>query len=543
MKEFKSLKFLDKISGIFTSFGVDYKIMRTILEVKLTMDERRVPTIMNSNGKKKKETEKNSFFGSLWLYIFFGLFMIPFVLGKGNYIFNMSFVFGFLFFMIMTSLISDFSSVLLDVRDKNIIATKPISSVTISMAKIIHILIYMFSLTAALIGPSLIVSLFVQGPLFFIIFLLEIILVDIFIVVLTALFYMLILKFFDGEKLKDIINYVQIILSLAIVIGYQFLGRLFEVVKLNVVFTPKWWQYLIVPVWYGAPFELILKGDLNINYIVFSILAILVPIIAISIYIKLIPVFEANLQKLNNGSSKSKKKNRSFENFVAKVICRKNEERTFFKFTSSMMKNEREFKLKVYPSLGFAIIFPFIFIFNQLRAESFSSIADGKYYLNIYFCALMLPSVITMLKFSGKYKAAWIYGVIPFRDTSSIFRGSLKAFLVKLMAPVYLIDSIIFICIFGLRIIPDLILVFLNILLFTIICFKLMKKGLPFSIPYEAAQQNEGLIIIPLMLIVGIFAGIHYAVSFFTFGVYIYMAVVLALNILLWKKALNINWN
>lgn len=538
MKDFKWLKFLDKLQKFFQKCGVDYPIMRKILQVKLTMDERRVPTIMNNS--KKNNEDKNNFFSSLWVYILMGLFMIPFVINKKNYTFNMSIAFGIIMFMVMTSLISDFSSVLLDLRDKDIINTKPINSRTKSTAKIIHIFIYMASITMAIATPSLIISLFRQGPLFFLIYLFEIFLMDIFIVVLTALLYMSILKFFDGEKLKDIINYFQIILSLAITIGYQFLGRLFEIVNVNVVFTPKWWQYLIIPIWYGAPFDLILRGDVNIYYIIFTILAVIIPIISIAVYIKLTPSFINNLNKLSNNSYKASKKGKNLSYILSNLVCFKKQEKTFFRFTADMVKNERDFKLKVYPSLGFAAIFPFIFLFNNLRGSSFSAVSNSKMYLNIYFSAIMLPTIIMMMKYSSKYKASWIYRTTPITDTSSILKGSLKAFIVILLCPVYLFVCIAFIVIFGPRIIPDLILVFINILLFTVICVNLMKKGLPFSIPYEASNKNEGLIALPLMIIIGIFAGIHYACTFYIYGIYIYMAVSILLNILLWKISLKV---
>ena len=61
----------------------------------------------------------------------------------------------------------------------------------------------MCSITMAIAAPSLLVSLFRQGPAFFLLYIFEILLIDIFVVVLTALLYMTILKFFDGEKLKD----------------------------------------------------------------------------------------------------------------------------------------------------------------------------------------------------------------------------------------------------------------------------------------------------------------------------------------------------
>ncbi len=534
MKDFKSLKILDKFRGIFEKFGVDYDIMRSILRVKLIMDGRRVPTIINNSSKKKSDSEDpNMFLKSLIMYVIMGLFMIPMVLIGDKYIYMMSIVFAIMMFMVMTSLISDFSSVLLDIRDKNIIASKPVESKTLSMAK---------AITFAVTGPALIVSLFRRGPIFFLIFLLEIILIDLFVVVITALIYLLILKFFDGEKLKDIINYVQIVLSITIAVGYQFLGRLFDVVDLKIVFNPKWWQYLLPPMWFAAPFELIINKNTSMHFIIFSVLALVVPIISIVLYIKLMPAFERNLQKLNNNASKAEKSNRKLSDFIAKVICRDKQERVFFRFASDMMKNERSFKLKVYPSLGFSLVFPFIFIMNASRGSSFAEVAAGKSYLNIYFTALMLPTIIMMMRFSEKYKGAWIYRTLPIENSSPIFKGTLKAFIVNLMFPIYLVESIIFIAIFGVRIIPDLVVVFLVVLLFTIICFKSFRQALPFSEAFEAAQQTEGMKMIPLLMVLGLTAGAHYASTLIPFGIYILGVIMIILNLALWKSSFNIPW-
>ncbi|MFZ3579919.1 hypothetical protein [Virgibacillus sp. DJP39] len=56
----------------------------------------------------------------------------------------------------MTSMISDFSTVLLDVRDKNILSTKPVDKRTISAAKMVHVSIYMSLLTGAFVAVPLI---------------------------------------------------------------------------------------------------------------------------------------------------------------------------------------------------------------------------------------------------------------------------------------------------------------------------------------------------------------------------------------------------
>lgn len=303
MKDFKILQLLDKLHFIFRKLGIDYQIMRQILHIKLTMDERKVPTIFNQN----KKDQKNSYIKSLWIYALYGLVLIPFIVFGQNYHFQMSIAFGMIIFIIMTTLISDFSSVLLDVRDRSILSTKPITAKTVNAAKCMHILIYLTYLTIALTAIPLLVGLFTQGVLFFLLTVLALIFINIFIVVLTSILYIVILRFFDGEKLKDIINYVQIGLSLVLMIGYQVLIRSFEFVDFNIVVTSNWWSIFIIPMWFAAPYELILNGNNSFFIILCTIFSVIVPLLSILLYIRLIPTFERNLQKLL-GTSKSKKK-------------------------------------------------------------------------------------------------------------------------------------------------------------------------------------------------------------------------------------------
>lgn len=538
MGDFRTLKILDRFKGLFVKFGVDYPNMRKILRIKLMMDQRRVPTIFNQSAKNKKnkDTRKsNSFIGSLWLYALFGLFTIPFILMGNNYIFQMSIFFGIVMFIVMSSMISDFSSVLLDIRDKNILHTKPIDKKTISTAKMVHISIYLFFLTGAIAAIPIIVGLFKQGILFFIIALVELVLINLLIVIITALLYMLILKFFDGEKLKDIINYVQIGLSLALMIGYQVLIRSFEIIDINIVLAPKWWQIFIIPMWYAAPFELLLNGHTNGYFIVFSVLAIVMPLISIWIYLRLVPAFEENLQKLTNQSfSKIRKRNKLSESLL-KLICSNKDERAFFRFTSLMMRQERDFKLKVYPSLGFSFVIPFIFIYSSISTGEHKNLSSSNTFLTIYFSMIIIPTVIMMLRYSGKYKGAWIYKMVPIKDYSTFFRGTLKAFLVKLYLPIYLLLSVVFLLIFGMRIVPDLIIVLLNSCLYTIICFLTMKKVLPFSESFDAVKQSDGWKVFLLYLIVGVFTGIHYLSISINYGIYGYIVLIFITNLLIWK--------
>ncbi|WP_226669781.1 hypothetical protein [Metabacillus litoralis] len=540
MKDYRTLKLLDRFERVFNRFNIDYKTMRRILQVKLTMDGRRVPTIFSQNAKKKETS--NQYIKSLWIYVLFGLFMIPFLLMGENYLFQMSIFYGVFTFFIMTSMISDFSSVLLDIRDRNILFPKPVDRRTISTAKMVHVIIYLSFLTIALVGIPLIVGLFVNGFLFFLVSILNIILLDLFVVGLTALIYLSILRFFDGEKLKDIINYVQIMLSLAIMVGYQLLVRSFEIIDLTVSLEPQWWQVFIFPMWFGANMELIMNGVFQPFYLLFTALGILFPLLSILIYIKCNPAFEQNLQKLTyHGKAKEKTRNKLGQ-YLLNVICRSHEEKTFFRFASLMMKNERDFKLKVYPSLGFSIVIPFIFILNGFSTD-FNALATSKAYLSIYFSLIIVPTILILLKFSGKYKGAWIFRVAPIHSLKPLFTGTIKAFLINLYLPVYLILFVLFIALFGIRILPDLIVVFINTCLYSVICFAILKKSLPFSESFDEYNQNSnGAIIFGLMVIAALFAGLHFISTLFPYGIYLYVVLSLVFLRILWKWAFNITW-
>src|SRR5690606_33658783 len=153
------------------------------------------------------------------------------------------------------------------------------------------------------------------------------------VVVLTSLLYLLVLRYFDGERLKDIINYVQIALSLGLVIGYQVLIRAFEFTDLNLdyIFSP--WHFLLPPLWYGAPFEMILNGNTSPYMIAFSVLAVLVPILAIFVYRRMMPSFERNLEKLLSDTKARKPSRNRLNGFLSKLLCRSKEERVFFRFS------------------------------------------------------------------------------------------------------------------------------------------------------------------------------------------------------------------
>ena len=550
MKEYKILKFLDHFQGFFQRNNIDYKMLRRILQLKLTMDDRRVPTVMNNYNQKKEG--KNNLNSSLLLYGFIGIFIGIMVIIPAPVFVKMNIVLGMLIFMVMSTMVSDFSTVLLDINDKNVLLPRPITNKTINTAKIIHITIYLSKLTIAISAAAFLIGTIRYGIIYAVLFLLTLILMSGFIIFFTAILYFLVLSFFDGEKLKDIINYFQIVLSIVMMVAYQFMGRAFQLVDVKISDNFSWWVCLLPSAWFSAPFSLFLEGSKSTMIIILSILSLLIPLISIMAYLKFIaPYFEKNLQKLNDNSYRKDKKADSKIRRHAKVaglLSRNKDEKAFYRFTQDMISSERKLKLTIYPSLAFAVVMPFIFlvnIFSDSKSinEAISKLSNGKYYFALYITLMMLSLVIISVNRSERYKAAWLYKVLPIENPSPVFKGTFKGLLIKILAPAYTIPAIVFLVVSGPRIIPSIILIFMNMVLTSLLILKIATKELPFSRDFTYKSENNIVVVFGSFGIVGALAVIHVIASFIPFGIAIAIIISGFLILLVWKLCFNISWD
>lgn len=536
MHDLRILKMLDIFRPIFEKFAIDYPILRNILGIKLLMDERRVPTIFDET----KTMKKNSFIKSFWIYFLYGLILVFFVFGDA-YMLQMSIIFGIALFILMTALISDFSPVMLDVRDRSIIGTKPIDKRTIGVAKFIHILIYLIQLTVAFTIIPIIFMLFVQGILFTTIFIGLLFLFGLFIIAFTSLIYIFILKFFSGEKLKSMINYIQILFSIGIIIGYQIIIRSYGFIDLNVPYLVKWWHALLPPMWFAAPFELIINKNTSTEIIVLSLLSVTIPLVAFFIYYWLIPTFETNLQKLLETTNTQIKKKFSFERLWQGLLCRTVKSRAYFQFIYNIVDREREFKLKVYPSLGIGLVLPFIFIFSEVGVRTFDEITASSLYFCIYLMHIFMGIAIYTFQFSGNYKGAWIFTMTGETISAQLNAAVIKVFLVKLYLPMFIIVGIPYYLLFDQFRLIDLGIVFVSAIIQALLSYKMtMESKLPFSMPFDRAEGNENMVKAVLLMLLTIpFVLFHFLSTLLPFALYGYFILLSASAILLWRYFLG----
>lgn len=515
------LKIMDVLRPLYEKSGVDFSQARHIVSSKMLMDTRRdnpISEAMRGNGQKKKEGS-NPFLSSLWVYVIFSVLLL-FIFIYDDLVYQYTVYFSFLFVMLIATLITQFSTILLDTKDQVQINTKPVSSRTSTAAKATHIGIYLLSFAFAISGVLMVGSFVANGILVGFLTVFLTILAAIWSLVITILIYAFVLRRFDGDRLKNIIAYSQIALTIFIMLAYVFMSELFELVNphtLELAVSIDWWNVFLFPLWFVAPFGIIQEGW-TASFVVFTALLILGTIALIWLYRYNAEKIDQNLQKMDTGSSQESRTT-FLASFFSKITSFHPVEKSFFHFTWQLIRKERDFKTRLYPSIVSALIFPFVFLWTFLQnAEGNMELITETNLLAYapYFIIMMVPYTTIMMNFSSSYKARWVYTLMPTEDQSLIFRGMYKAVLFRLIFPLYFFTSILMvIAAQGLNF-------FVLANGFLIIAIALFfdmyrsLKNLPFTQQFDPEKTNLGcLATLILLALVMIASGIVLVVQLF----------------------------
>ncbi|HBC97154.1 MAG TPA: hypothetical protein DC034_10215 [Clostridium sp.] len=532
MNEFLTLKILDSFKKIFERFGINYKLLRNILKTKLTLDMRRAPAI-NTNNKNKQDEESTSIIKGYLLHLIFGVFLAFFIYFIKDEMIRMMYFSGAFFFMTTMYLISDFSFVLLDTKDKNILMTKPLDSKTVSLSKVLHILIYMFRLNAFIAGPSMIAMVVSNGYMVIPIFLLEILLMDLLIFLVTAFIYLLVLRFFDGELLRNIINVIQILLTILVTVGYQIAVRMIDFTSLqDTGYVFRTIHYINPILWFGAPFEIVFHGGESYLY-VFTALIIAVPVVSFVFYLSLSKKMESLLLKLEGEGSERHSKHR-IEKLVGKIISRNKVSKQSFHFSNAMFRSDRSLKLKIYPALSTGLLLPVLMIFNaKIGGQQLE--VSGYEYLYLYFNLLIFPTIYYLVNYSSAWKGSYIFVSSGFTDMTNVYKGLMQSMAYRFFIPLIILNGVIYTIIFNFRFTADIFVLLLTSIAVMPFIGRLYLE-LPFSKPIDESNQKDTLGKFLLSLgIVAVFAILHFLSHTVEMGSWIYLAILLAAIPITWK--------
>ena len=545
---------------LYEKAGVDFQQLKIILALKLTMDNRRQNAASMRGMGSKKDEPSNRFLLSLLFLALFSLFMTAFIFISSTPYIGFTFYFTFVMMLIIMTLISDYSSVLLDTADNVILLPRPVNSKTLFWSRLTHISLFIGQIVLALLlAPSIAITV-KFGLLATCAFIVTMILIALFSLFLTTILYLIIIRYASEEKLKDAINYMQIAMAIFFYAGYQLLPRLIGILDIkHSELSPVWWHIFIPPMWMSGAMDAAITGNLDSIKILLTLLAFIAPLGGIwymSRYFssgfgdKLTPLSTEYSAITGSDTPSVSVPKKGLEQQFSSYVTSNPVENGVFQLIWWQLSRDRKLKLRLYPQLAYSfVIFIMILMPYVRKQESFWDILEAMqnsrtYIMLIYMSSLTVLTMMINVVYSDDYKAAWVYYVLPIKRPGDILLGSFKAQALRYFVPFFIVYALILLLIWGFSVLDDVIFGFFNIMIFTLAFSLFTTPKLPFSeMPTGNSQGGNTAFGFLTMFAFAIIGGVHYFISKVPYVVILAIPLQLIVLHYLLQSYRNIGWN
>jgi len=545
---------------VLQKMNVNMDHLRAILVAKLTMDNRRPAAFQQMRASKEKKELNKATLKTMFVSLIMGLFFLfSFAIGN-DIITQLTFFFSMFIFMLAATLITDFTSVLIDTRDNLIILPKPVNDATFVTARLLHIAIHINKLLLPMALPSQIALIVIQGPSAIVPFILMILFATMLSVFLVNAVYIFILKITKPSNFQSVISYFQIAFAVVIYGSYQLLPRMMSKMGIDTMKVSELHNISYYPpYWFADACNSISTFSFESRNIYNLMLAIGIPLLSIFVVVKYFaPAFTRNLSMITGSTEEIKiktvSKNESLayrQSWIEKLASKftsGSSEYMGFLFTWKMMGRSKDFKMKVYPGFGYLIVIIAMMMLqsNSLSLADFNEMTErGKsmFIVFLYFGSFIVLSAIGQLPYSDKFKAAWIFAITPIDAPGKLLSGALKSVIICFYIPIVLLFSLFGIVIIGPSILPNLVLGCFNVLAVTSLIAYMTLRKLPFSVSSQDASRNKTTarnfltMLIPMLL-----GGIHWLIFDYTWAVVILAILAVIATWMIMDSIRNMSW-
>ncbi|MFD1429261.1 ABC transporter permease [Lacticaseibacillus mingshuiensis] len=494
----KALQWVRLLRPLLEKYGVDYRQYCLVVRTKYEMAARSqngIGLTMQTNGPKKPSANpmRTSFLVNLLIGGVIALLMALYA--HTSLMTQLTTLFSTLFIMFFLTMLTSYSTLILDPRDRQIFTVRGVSGRTLNLARLSIVGMFLLLTILSLGGPSLIVIAMSQQNIPLVLgTLLGALLLALFCFVLSLFLYLLVLRFFDGERLKNILNILQIVIAIGFYISAQLpnllgadvLAKFNFTIPNNVFF---WWYLPAVPVWFAGP-GLLMAGVFAPSAWLLTVLAVVVPAVLLVIYLKHAGRFEQYLEKLEQSDATSRKNGWWFT-LSRRVLTANSEEATYYTLGWRMLQYEREYKLRVYPQLAYGLIIPLIMGSAFLRNMSWAMAKNFAPYLSVGLI-LAVPTALMMLRYASQPEAMGIFRFVPFATQGLLLRGIVLAMFARLFLPLLLLYPLAMLAVAPATALTSGLLVLTLSLAVTFLFGRFMVgKVLPFSAEFNATKGMQ----------------------------------------------------
>lgn len=537
---------------LYRSWGVNTAQLALILRYKLIIDDRRPNTFQQTRNRQRKEGVSNAMLGTMLMALVMGLInLVAFAIGR-DALTHLSLFFTAFLFLLASLLITDFTSVLIDVKDNYILLPRPVDDRTLLVAKLLHIGVHLCRVIIPISLPAVVLMAMESGAWAAVSLVLLLALASLFAIFLINAVYLLALRVMAPEKFKSFIAWFQVGFVIFIYGFYQVFLRLTDRSEL-LDFSVAGNRLLPVypPAWFAKAW-LALNGAADGSWIALFLCVVLSVGSIVLVVRRLAPAFNRQLFLIQSSGGEQVRdampvvnRKSGMEKLAGRVL-RNGAERAGFLFTWRYSSRSRGFRMRVFPTIGYVVVWIILMFMPRNGETGLNNPADHTGFsliLLIYMCAFIVISAIQQIGYSDDYKASWIFYSAPLDKPGAVIKGGFLGMLCKFYIPLALALSIGGVVWKGWSMLPNLALGISNQLVICSLVLLSSRKSLPASrslvIKDKSGNFLRGMM---MLLITGATGMLHYLVHRFTLVVLLLLVLSVLANWLLIRKIGEISW-
>ncbi len=544
-----SLKVLDLFKPLFNGLKVNYEKLRAILKAKLIMENRRTSAFSNSfsgqesNSKISQFFQNSNFFKRGYiLFLIYGLILAGLCASIDDIKIRYTALFAVGMFLFFAGIIVDFTEVLIDTRDRDILLYKPVGEKEINLARLISLIIYVVKLALIMFGPALLLTL-VKRPQEVPILLVEVVMLSVSLVMFEYIFYYVLFRIFKNLNIKSIITTVQVLIFVVLMIGFQVFGHIVDKEMAIKIFSSEAFKYLFIPMWFTGPFEL-LYGNFETINIIYTVLLIVFFIGFIAINTAISKDFEEILSKKDKVIIN--KKSSFLQRLTNKFFAKNDMERAGVNMVFWMKGSDEKLKFQLGSISLMIIVYPLIFLFAAFKKGSDPMadmvLRDHARFVTLinYMSSMMALGIWQILNYATNYKASVIHLITGNLRLKEFRNGVKKGGLFSFIFVPVLINAMLMSLFVKNAWFIDYINPIIFIMLSGIIASDLLLKNIPFSLDITKIKNGQkgyfwaGM---AAMFITALLTGLNALLIFLnTPLIYLYSLIGLGALIYLFKK-------
>lgn len=495
-----SLKVLDLFKPLFNGLKVNYEKLRAILKAKLIMENRRTSAFSNSfsgqesNGKISQFFQNSNFFKRGYiLFLIYGLILAGLCASIDDIKIRYTVLFAVGMFLFFAGIIVDFTEVLIDTRDRDILLYKPVGEKEINLARLISLIIYVVKLALIMFGPALLLTL-VKRPQEVPILLVEVVMLSVSLVMFEYIFYYVLFRIFKNLNIKSIITTVQVLIFVVLMIGFQIFGHIVDKEMAIKIFSSEAFKYLFIPMWFTGPFEL-LYGNFETINIIYTVLLIVFFIGFIAINTAISKDFEEILSKKNKVIIN--KKSSFLQRLTNKFFAKNDMERAGVNMVFWMKGSDEKLKFQLGSISLMIIVYPLIFLFAAFKKGSDPMadmvLRDHARFVTLinYMSSMMAMGIWQILNYATNYKASIIHLITGNLRLKEFRNGVKKGGLFSFIFVPVLINAMLMSLFVKNAWFIDYINPIIFIMLSGIIASDLLLKNIPFSLDITKIKNGQ----------------------------------------------------